>query len=57
MKENTTIRDVSPEKVKTAVAGLSFEDKLFANALMQMGLAYEAAKNKGKKEGENERTA
>ena len=50
MKENTNVRDVSPEKVKTAVAGLSFEDKLFANALMQMGLAYEAAKNKGKAE-------
>lgn len=50
MKENTTVRDVSPEKVKAAVAGMSFEDKLFANALMQMGLAYEAAKSKSKAE-------
>ena len=50
MKENTTVRDVAPEKVKTAVAGMSFEDKLFTNALMQMGLAYEAAKNKGRTE-------
>jgi len=50
MKENTTARDVSPEKVKAGVAGLCFEDKLFANALAQMGLAFEAAKNKSKAE-------
>lgn len=55
MKENTTVRDVAPEKVKAAVAGMSFEDKLFANALMQMGLAYEAAKNKGKADGNKAR--
>lgn len=54
MKENTMARDVSPEKVKAAVAGMSFEDKLFANALMQMGFAYEAAKNKGKAEENTE---
>ena len=54
-KKNTRVRDVPPEKVKTTVAGLSFEDKLFANALMQMGLAYEAAKNKGKADGNKAR--
>ena len=31
MKENTMARDVELEKVKTGVAGLSFEDKLFAS--------------------------
>lgn len=55
-KKNTRVRDVPPEKVKAAVAGMSFEDKLFANALMQMGLAYEAAKNKSKAEENKART-
>lgn len=48
MKENTTVRDVSPEKVKAAVAGMSFEEKMLTYALMQVALAFEAAKNVSK---------
>lgn len=52
-ERNTRVRDVPPEKVKAAVAGMSLADKLFTNAVMQMGLAFEAAKSSGKAAEEN----
>lgn len=56
MKEGTTMnkalepkeRDVSPKELKKAIDNLDFADKLFINAIMQMGLAFEAAKAMGK---------
>lgn len=56
MKEGTTMnkalepkeRDISPQELKKAIDNLSLADKLFINAIMQMGLAFEAAKAMGK---------
>lgn len=56
MKEGATMnkalepkeRDVSPQELKKAINNLDFADKLFINAVMQMGLAFEAAKAMGK---------
>lgn len=56
MKEGTTMnkalepkeRDVSPQELKKAINNMDFADKLFINAVMQMGLAFEAAKAMGK---------
>ena len=47
MKDNKD-RDVSPKELKKAIDNLDFADKLFINAVMQMGLAFEAAKAMGK---------
>jgi len=47
MKDNKD-RDVSPQELKKAIDKLSLADKLFINAVMQMGLAFEAAKAMGK---------
>lgn len=41
-------RDISPKELKKAIDNLSLADKLFINAVMQMGLAFEAAKAMGK---------
>lgn len=56
MKEGATMnkaldpkeRDVSPQELKKAINNMDFADKLFINAVMQMGLAFEAAKAMGK---------
>ena len=56
MKEGTTMnkalepkdRDISPQELRKAIDKLSLADKLFINAVMQMGLAFEAAKAMGK---------
>lgn len=47
MKDNKE-RDVSPQELRKAIDNLSLADKLFINAVMQMGLAFEAAKAMGK---------
>lgn len=41
-------RDVTPEQLKRAVAPRDFSEKLLFNAMLQMGLAFEAARNAGK---------
>ena len=49
MNENTNaVKDISPDAVKNAVGGMSFEEKMLTYALMQVALAFEAAKNAGK---------
>ena len=49
MNENTNaVKDISPDAVKNAVGGMSFEEKMLTYALMQVALAFEAAKNVGK---------
>lgn len=49
MNENTNaVQDISPDAVKNAVGGMSFEEKMLTYALMQVALAFEAAKNVGK---------
>ena len=47
MKDNKE-RDISPQELKKAINNMDFADKLFINAIMQMGLAFEAAKAMGK---------
>lgn len=47
-KKNTRVRDVPPESIKAAVANMGFADKLMASGLMQIMLAFEAAKAAGK---------
>lgn len=49
MNKNTNaVQDISPVAVKNAVDGRSFEEKMLTYALMQVALAFEAAKNIGK---------
>lgn len=56
MKENTKARttapdvgrEVTPEQLKKAVTSRNFSEKLLFNAMLQMFLAFEAAKNAGK---------
>lgn len=56
MKENTKARtpapdvgrEVTPEQLKRAVTSKNFSEKLLFNAMLQMFLAFEAAKNAGK---------
>ncbi len=49
MNKNTNaVQDISPDAVKNAVGGMSFEEKMLTYALMQVALAFEAAKNAGK---------
>lgn len=47
-KKNTRVRDVPPESIKAVVANMGFADKLMASGLMQIMLAFEAAKAAGK---------
>ena len=47
-KKNTRVRDVPPESIKAVVANMGFADKLMASGLMQIMLAFEAAKATGK---------
>lgn len=51
-KKNTRVRDVPPEKVKAVVASMDFADKLMASGLMQIRLAFEAAKAAGESAAE-----
>ena len=47
MNEHTDVkreRDVSPERFRKAVARMDYADKLFANAVMQLGLAFDMVK-------------
>lgn len=56
MKENTKTRapapeksrEVTPEQLKRAVTSKNFSEKLLFNAMLQMFLAFEAAKDAGK---------
>lgn len=49
MNKNTnTGQDISPNAVRNAVSGMNFEEKMLTYALMQVALAFEAAKNVGK---------
>ena len=49
MNKNTNaVQDISPDAVKNAVGGMSFEEKMLIYALMQVALAFKAAKNIGK---------
>ena len=47
-KKNTRVRDVPPESIKAAITNIGFADKLMASGLMQIMLAFEAAKAAGK---------
>lgn len=47
-KKNARVRDVPPESIKAVVANMDFADKLMASGLMQIRLAFEAAKAAGK---------
>lgn len=47
-KNANAVQDISPNAVKNAVSGMSFEEKMLTYALMQVALAFEAAKNVGK---------
>lgn len=51
-KKNTRVRDVPPESIKAAVANIGFADKLMANGLMQIMLAFEAVKAASKSAAE-----
>lgn len=51
-KKNTRVRDVPPESIKAVVANIGFADKLMASGLMQIMLAFEAAKAAGKSAAE-----
>ena len=51
-KKNTRVRDVPPERVKAIVANMGFADKLMANGLMQIMLAFEAVKAASKSAAE-----
>ena len=48
MSKNAVARDTPTEKLKTTVSNMDFADKLMTNALVQMCLAFEAAKASGK---------
>lgn len=41
-------REVTPEQLKRAVTSKNFSEKLLFNAMLQMFLAFEAAKDAGK---------
>lgn len=43
-------REVTPEQLKSAVTSRNFSEKLLFNAMLQMVLAFEAAKNAGKQQ-------
>lgn len=42
--QNTTRYDTAPKQLSAALNKMTLADKLFAQAVMQMGLAFEAAK-------------
>lgn len=41
---NTTRHDTAPKQLSAALNKMTLAEKLFAQAVMQMGLAFEAAK-------------
>lgn len=44
IRKNTGKNDVTPQALKKAASSMNFADKLFFNAIVQMALAFEAAK-------------